>query len=117
MRSTAFDAWLDVYDRNGALIASNDDAGGGTDARVTIDPCYSGSNSNFIFDIYVHATSYNSGSTGPYTLEFSFDGPTSVRMNISGEPEPVEARGFLTTLADSSRTKPLGATRVRPPKH
>src|SRR5699024_6080708 len=34
MRSEDFDSWLELFDANGTSIASDDDGGGGLDARI-----------------------------------------------------------------------------------
>lgn len=78
MKSAAFDTYLEVYDRNGSMIASDDDGGEGTDSRVTLSNCYSGSDSNFIFMLRVRATSYAETVTGSYTIEFRFEQPSAL---------------------------------------
>ncbi|MFN2533424.1 MAG: hypothetical protein ABR555_19235 [Pyrinomonadaceae bacterium] len=109
MHSTSFDAWLDVYDRNGNLIGSDDDGAGGTDATITLNPCFSGSDSNFIFDIYVHATSYFPGATGAYSLEFRFEQPTLVREGFSDTVGGAASSPMVTPLSRHT-------SRERPPK-
>lgn len=60
LASTAFDAYLGLYDSNGSLITSNDDGGGGTNARI--------SRSFSAGTYYILANSLFSGRTGAYTL-------------------------------------------------
>ena len=60
LNSTAFDAYISLLDSNGEIIGSNDDGGGGLNARLTgtIQP-----------GVYrIEATSANAGETGAYTL-------------------------------------------------
>jgi hypothetical protein len=61
MRSAQMDAYLRVWKRDtGALVASDDDSGGGLDARLTHD---------FPAGTYViGATTVSAGQTGSYTL-------------------------------------------------
>ena len=89
MRSTAFDAYLEVYDGSGNLVASNDDGTGSTDAVITLSECYRGSDSNLLFALTARATSYDAGSTGPYTLEFRF----GVGSVVSSESRQLVVQG------------------------
>jgi pimeloyl-ACP methyl ester carboxylesterase len=111
MRSSSFDAYLAVYDRQGNLIASDDDGAGGTDARITLQTCYAGSDAIFLFGVHVYATSFYSGIVGPYSLTFEFDLPSSSRANSAGADESNKnGGGFASNVADS---KPPNAMPVK----
>lgn len=56
-----FDAYLEVYDRTGALLASDDDSGGILDARLSLGPVDAD-------DYWIHVTSVSGTETGEYTL-------------------------------------------------
>jgi hypothetical protein len=103
MRSPSFDAYLAVYDRQGNLIASDDDSGGGTDARITLTTCYEGSDAIFLFDVDVYATSFYSAIVGPYSLTFEFDLPSSARVRADHANEPNEGRYLGTSSAPGKR--------------
>jgi hypothetical protein len=79
MRSTAFDAYLEVYSQNGTLLAKDDNSAGGLNARITIAPCYDGSDSDFIFGLRAYAFSKTPGARGTYTLSIEFRPLSSVR--------------------------------------
>jgi Bacterial pre-peptidase C-terminal domain len=64
MRSSDFDAWLVVDDPNGSTNVFNDDAGGGTDAQITITFPHAGR-------YLVLANVVNPQKTGQYTLAVS----------------------------------------------
>jgi hypothetical protein len=62
--STAFDAYLELLDGNGGLIAGDDNSAGGTNARITFTPSAS--------DVFLLAPqSVLAGATGAYTLTLS----------------------------------------------
>lgn len=63
LESGAFDAYLELYDVNGTLVASNDDGAGGTNSLVTYT--YNGTGLTAIF---IDATSFDAGETGNYSL-------------------------------------------------
>ena len=84
LNSTAFDAYLRVLDAGGATVATDDDSGGGTNARIS---------RTFAAGTYrVEATSYSSAKAGAYTL--------SVATPPSGVPAPVLM--LITSLSPSS---------------
>lgn len=62
MRSSRFDAWIDVRDANGNIVAQDNDSADGTNATVTFTPSAAG-----IF--VVVATSNTTRSVGAYTIE------------------------------------------------
>lgn len=63
LNSVAFDAYLNLLDAAGNIIAADDDSGGGLNALLT------GTLSAGVYRIEV--TTANSGETGPYTLTIS----------------------------------------------
>ncbi|MCX6616621.1 MAG: pre-peptidase C-terminal domain-containing protein [Acidobacteria bacterium] len=84
LNSTAFDAYLRVLDAGGATVDTDDDSGGGTNARIS---------RTFAAGTYrVEATSYSSAKAGAYTL--------SVATPPSGVPAPVLM--LITSLSPSS---------------
>jgi hypothetical protein len=70
MRSTAVDSFLFLLDTNGFEIESNDDSGGGNDARMTVTIDTTGT-----YTIY--ANSFDAGETGAYTLQLVCSGGPS----------------------------------------
>ena len=70
MRSTAVDSFLFLLDPNGFEIESNDDSGGGNDARMSVEIDTSGT-----YTIY--ANSFDAGETGAYTLQLVCTGGPS----------------------------------------
>lgn len=82
LNSTAFDAYLRVLDAGGATVATDDDSGGGSNARIS---------RTFAAGTYrVEATSYSSAKAGAYTL--------SVATPSASAPAPVS----ITSLSPSS---------------
>ena len=61
--STAFDAYLVLLSPSGAILAEDDDSGGGTNARLT--------GSIAAGDFLIEVTSAFFGETGPFTLSVS----------------------------------------------
>jgi hypothetical protein len=59
--STDFDAYAIIQDSNGTRLASDDDSGGGTNARIVFTLPYSGA-------YRLVANAYRVGATGTYTL-------------------------------------------------
>ena len=61
MRSTAVDAWLELYDSDGNLVDQDDDSAGGTDATLVY--------TSPALDAYaIDASTFGDGETGSYTL-------------------------------------------------
>ena len=91
LNSTAFDAYLRVLDAGGATVATDDDSGGGTNARIS---------RTFAAGTYrVEATSYSSAKAGAYTLSvttFSISLPVPVLTSLS--PSSAQAGGAAFTL-------------------
>lgn len=63
MTSTQVDAYLEVLDAQGELIAANDDSGGGTDALLVVYLPESGTYT-------IRANAFSAGETGSYTLQY-----------------------------------------------
>jgi hypothetical protein len=63
MESTAFDAFLGLYNLDGAQVKSDDDSGGGSTALLTYT--YTGTT---ITAFYINAGTFGAGATGTYTL-------------------------------------------------
>jgi hypothetical protein len=74
MRSAAFDAFLDLNDDLGRLLLSDDDGGGGRDARIT----YTNSSATEFSGYLVDARSAVGGSTGAYTIQLTLTPPASL---------------------------------------
>jgi pimeloyl-ACP methyl ester carboxylesterase len=77
MRSPTFDAYLEIYDQDNNLIASDDDSGGGTDARVSLPACFAATEASPHQVLFVRATSFAAGEQGAYTLQIQM-GTSSV---------------------------------------
>ncbi|NJO86360.1 MAG: hypothetical protein HC818_07385 [Synechococcaceae cyanobacterium RM1_1_27] len=63
MTSTEIDAYLEVLDAQGEVIASNDDSGGDTDALLVVYLPESGTYT-------IRANTFSAGETGSYTLQY-----------------------------------------------
>jgi hypothetical protein len=85
--STAVDAYLELYNGAGALVASDDNGGGGSDALLTYTPTAS--------DLYVvWAGTFSMGETGPYTLSVSA-APGAAASGVAGFAGPARAPSSL----------------------
>ena len=92
LTSTAFDAFLRVLDSSGSAVATDDDSGGGSNARI---------NRTFAAGTYrIEATSYNSGSTGAYTLALSTVNVTVTPITVGAAATTVN--GSLSASSGSS---------------
>ena len=77
MRSTSVDSFLFLYDPSGFEVESNDDSGGGHDARITYQVTTSGT-----YTIY--ANTFAPGQVGSYTLELLCgQGPLTCSSNAT----------------------------------
>jgi hypothetical protein len=77
MRSTAVDSFLFLLDPNGFEIESNDDSGGGNDARMSVQIDTSGTYT-------ILANTFDAGETGAYTLELICSGgPSTCTSNAT----------------------------------
>ncbi|MDB4949086.1 MAG: peptidase [Gemmatimonadetes bacterium] len=95
LKSSAFDAYL-VWGRlaNGAFaqIESDDDSGGGTDARVVVTPATSGTYA-------IRANTLTAGETGAYTLSVTAGGAEPVASTPSrGNGAPGAALAVVGSL-------------------
>jgi len=92
LNSTAFDAYLRVLDAGGATVATDDDSGGGTNARIS---------RTFAAGTYrVEATSYSSAKAGAYTLSVATPSPSvPAPVSITSlSPSSAQAGGAAFTL-------------------
>lgn len=71
MRSSDLDAYLFLLDRDGNVLAADDDGAGGVDARIDYTLPYSGS-------YVVIANTFFPGESGLYTLELTWGEPPGV---------------------------------------
>ena len=91
LNSTAFDAYLRVLDAGGATVATDDDSGGGSNARIS---------RTFPAGTYrIEATSYSSAKAGAYTLSVA-TASSSVTASVltSLSPSSAQAGGAAFTL-------------------
>jgi len=92
LTSSAFDAFLRVLDSSGSSVATDDDSGGGSNARI---------NRTFAAGTYrIEATSYNSGSTGAYTLALNTVNVTVTPITVGTAATTVN--GSLSASSGSS---------------
>ncbi len=85
MESTDFDTYLLLFDPAGNLLAEDDDAGGGTNSRITFTAATSGT-------YVVYANSYGPDASGSYSLSVRGGGgqratPSAVSGSAVSEPE------------------------------
>jgi hypothetical protein len=72
LESTAFDAYLELYDLDGNLLAEDDDGAGGTNSLLTFTaPAYDG--------YIIAASTFDAGETGAYTLTVTRSGGSASR--------------------------------------
>lgn len=64
MSSTAVDAWLELYDSGGNLVADDDDGAGDSNARIV----YTATELDVLF---IDASTLNQGETGAYTISIT----------------------------------------------
>lgn len=65
LESTAFDAYLQLYNASGNLVAENDDGAGGTNSLLVYTYPASSTGATFFF---IDASTYDTGETGSYAL-------------------------------------------------
>ncbi|MBL8168623.1 MAG: pre-peptidase C-terminal domain-containing protein [Acidobacteria bacterium] len=113
LNSTAFDAYLFLYNPAGGFIASNNDGGGGTNARIPATSGFFTLPATGTYTIY--ANSLNQGGAGAYTLSLIGGGtslqfyplPQPLRIvdtrpsqgNCDNVGSPISGGTSLTTLA------------------
>jgi len=98
-RSTAFDAYLFLFDHSGATVASDDNSGGGsggTDARLTYQTTSSG-------DYYIAAATAAVGATGAYTLTIDPPPPTERAATTSRSSAVLPPRPLRIAAAPPSK--------------
>lgn len=103
--STAFDAYLELYGfdfsaSSFVLVASDDNSGGGTDARLT----YTAPQTNFFF---IAASSANTGEVGAYTLTIA----PPVAMAVASQVTPPADRLLVPVPLFKTRRTPLSWSR------
>ena len=87
MRSTAFDSYLEAFDLStGAFVRSDDDSGGGTDAKLTLTACNSAGNV-----LEIRANSFNPRVSGAYSLIVSITGSASMTLSSSEAAREIRA--------------------------
>jgi hypothetical protein len=91
MRSTAFDSYLVFDEPTGPLRETDDDSGGGNDARVTVTLPRDG---NYL----IMANAYARGGAGAYTLSVTSSRGGGPVDDGGGRPQP-GGRGSLSDLA------------------
>lgn len=105
MSSSVFDAYLEIYDYDGALVYYDDDSGGGTSASISLTSCRVGYQSSEHRGLRITPTSYLSGSTGAYTLAITFPSslsekarhvPVSISESLLGG-RPIVPAGVRTS--------------------
>jgi hypothetical protein len=105
MGSTMFDAKLDLENSAGTTIASDDNSGGGTDARLT----YTVPATAAAVDTYtIYATSVFSNAGGNYTFSVDVTSPTasSAMMSSSSTTTSTSVGAGVQRLLDEGRVKP-----------
>ncbi|MFH1026939.1 MAG: PKD domain-containing protein, partial [Pseudomonadota bacterium] len=93
--SSAFDAYLTVYDANGNWLASNDDFGGTLNSHISFTASVAGTYT-------IEATSLSSGRTGNYTVSVT-EGATTSTLTASFYAYPASGTAPLfVSFANSS---------------
>ncbi len=93
MNSTAFDAYLYLFDSAGSQVAANDDSDGSTNARISYTATTSGT-------FTIQATSFGSSSTGAYTVSLA----ASCGSTPIGAGTPVNGTLATTDCRSTQRT-------------
>ena len=83
LESSAFDAYLRLFNPSGTQVAFNDDGGGGNDALLSYTASTTGA-------FTIRATSFHQGSGGPYTLSVSL--APAVSLQAVEEATPARTR-------------------------
>jgi hypothetical protein len=100
MSSSVFDAKLELEDGSGVLVASDDNSGGGTNARLT----YTAPTGGASVDTYsIYATSVLATGGGSYSFA------------VSVTPPPAASAAMRTTSATSAQVGP-GVQKLFAPK-
>jgi hypothetical protein len=110
MHSGDFDAYLEVYDYSGNLIASDDDSGGGSDASVSLPRCYAPNQPQRQQGVVINATSYTAGRIGDYTLTVTYS-PSVAPAVAAGFGVPVDR-----SVVSNWERQPPTRRPTRPPK-
>ncbi len=101
MSSTAFDAYLELYDGAGSLVGSNDDVRPGTlDAEITYTPPDAGYH-------FILATTAFTSATGSYTLTVPF--ASAALASVTASPVAVGAQSPLRQVMSAAALSTLSA--------
>jgi hypothetical protein len=123
------DPFLEVF-AGGQLVASDDDSGGGVNARLALSSCRSATDDV----LAIRATSFDPGDTGLYVLTVTFGGAAIASTERVGDaalteiggtaPWPAKAprRGHTGPMADGAWLRAIGVdhlpvSRPSPPEH
>jgi hypothetical protein len=79
LTSSAFDAYLLLYDPAGSKIAQGDNSGGGTQARIPASGYFSLPSSG---SYKIYANSARAGETGSYSLSVTFGNPSTEAAEV-----------------------------------
>jgi hypothetical protein len=111
MDGVGFDTYLEVFERNGGVLAANDDRGDGSlnSQIVGFNPPYAGT---FI----IVARSFGNTGSGPYTLSLTAEGMAAPTLPPTWTPTPTPTlaggttgdTGFLTYGASATNNLPTG---------
>jgi pimeloyl-ACP methyl ester carboxylesterase len=118
MHSSSLDAFLQITDIDGTLLASDDDSGGGTDARVLLQSCSAATQSAERRAVFIFASSYFAGATGAYSLRVTYGSGMSLERLLplaAGAPvvSDPQQRGRSSVPRDAP---PTPEAVQRPPK-
>jgi hypothetical protein len=107
MSSSAFDTFLHLLNSGGSSVASDDDAGDGTNSLIVFTPSSSGTYT-------VHCTSYAAGATGAYTVQVTSSGGGGTELLTNGgfdtgafSPWVASSRASLVTTSSQAGTHNL----------
>ncbi|MDX2030222.1 MAG: BACON domain-containing carbohydrate-binding protein [Blastocatellia bacterium] len=113
MRSTSFDSFLILYDRQGAIVASNDNGAGGLDAQINFRLPASG-----IYIIF--ATPYEPNKTGAYNMTLNKTTALAVSQaiapnsNLRERTVPMTGSEKSLKTGDAARHAPRRVIRSEP---
>jgi hypothetical protein len=111
LRATGFDAYLEAYDSDGNLLDSDDDSGGGTDARLSFAQCSTQHATRDGFGgVTFRATSYTAGDVGPYSISVSMgQSPpaSSASSSMAGADKTSSADATASRRKDQTLRRPV----------
>jgi hypothetical protein len=110
MKSTAVDAWLDLYDVNDIQVpplTSDDDGGGGTDARIPAGDGYFELPATGTY--YILANTFFANQIGAYTLTLTAaGGGTPAEVTVTEFYHPGFDHYFITAYPDEAASLAAG---------